>query len=179
MSDALRLSRAPVIFSHSSARAISNHVRNVPDSILRLLPKNGGVVMVNFNPAFISEQVRLYESQRDAMAAVMKSQGADSVAIRDTVRAWNARAPKATLQQVADHIDYIRKVAGVDHVGMGSDFDGISSVPAGLEDVSTFPDLLAELLRRGWKEAEIVKLASGNILRVMRRAAAVAAAPTP
>jgi membrane dipeptidase len=179
MSDALRLSRAPVIFSHSSARAISNHVRNVPDSILRLLPKNGGVVMVNFNPAFISETVRAYEARRDTTAAAMRAQGADSAAIRDTVRAVNARAPKATLQQVADHIDHIRKVAGVDHVGMGSDFDGISAVPAGLEDVSKFPDLLAELLRRGWKQQEIVKLTSGNILRVMRQAEAVAQAPTP
>jgi len=177
MSDALRIATAPVIFSHSSARALSHHVRNVPDSILRLVPANGGIVMVNFNPGFISEQVRAYEEQRDAMGAVMKSQGADSAAIRDTVRAWNARAPKATLQQVADHIDYIRKVAGVDHVGLGSDFDGITSVPQGLEDVSKFPDLIAELLRRGWKEPEIVKLVSGNILRVMRRAEETARRP--
>jgi membrane dipeptidase len=174
MSDALRLSRAPVIFSHSSARALSNHVRNVPDSILKLMAANGGIVMVNFNPAFVSEPVRLHEAQRDALAAAMKSQGADSAAIADTVKAWNARAPRATLVQVADHIDYIRKVAGVDHVGLGSDFDGITAVPQGLEDVSKFPDLLAELLRRGWKEPEIVKLVSGNVLRVLKEAEGVA-----
>jgi membrane dipeptidase len=174
MADALRLSRAPVIFSHSSARAISNHVRNVPDSILQQLARNGGIVMVNFNPAFISEQVRVYEAQRDTVARRMRTQGADTLAVRDTLRAWNARAPKATLRQIADHIDHIRQVAGVDHVGLGSDFDGISSVPQGLEDVGKFPDLVAELLRRGWKEPEIAKLLSGNMLRVMRQAEAVA-----
>jgi membrane dipeptidase len=174
MSDALRLSRAPVIFSHSSARALSNHVRNVPDSILRRVPANGGVVMVNFNPAFVSEQVRAHEAQRDALAAVMRSQGADSAAISDTVQAWNARSPRATLQQVADHLDHIKKVAGADYVGLGSDFDGISTVPLGLEDVGKFPDLIAELLRRRWSEQEIVKLVSGNLLRVLRQAEDVA-----
>jgi len=106
--------------------------------------------------------------------AVMRGAAADTIAVRDTLRAWNARAPKATLFQVADHIDHIRLVAGVDHVGLGSDFDGISAVPAGLEDVGKFPDLIAELLRRGWKEPELVKLLSGNALRVMRRAEAIA-----
>ncbi|MGH7672174.1 MAG: dipeptidase [Gemmatimonadales bacterium] len=163
MMDALRVSRAPVIYSHSSARAIASHVRNVPDSILRKVAANGGLVMVNFNPPFVSEERRLYELRRDATLA-----GVDSAARRDSARAWNARAPAATLAQVADHVDHIRRVAGVDHVGLGSDFDGISSVPQALEDVSKFPDLLAELLRRGWSEQDVRKVAGLNALRVLR-----------
>ena len=165
MMDALRVSRAPVIYSHSSARAIASHVRNVPDSILRKVAANGGVVMVNFNPPFVSEERRLYELRRDSVLA-----GVDSAARRDSARAWNARAPAATLAQVADHVDHIRRVAGVNHLGLGSDFDGISSVPRGLEDVSTFPDLLAELLRRGWSEQDVRKVAGLNALRVLRQA---------
>lgn len=174
MMDALRISRAPIIFSHSSARALANHVRNVPDSILKLVPANGGIVMVNFNPPFISEQARQHDVARDSAIAAMRAAGADSAAVRDTMRAWNGRQPAATLAQVADHIDHIRRVAGVDFVGLGSDFDGITKVPQGLDDVSKFPDLIAELLRRGWKEADVIKLLSGNMLRVMRRAEAVA-----
>lgn len=174
MSDALRLSRAPVIFSHSSARALSNHVRNVPDSILAKVGTNGGIVMVNFNPGFISEQARQHDVARDSVIRELRAAGADSAAVRDTFHAWNDRAPKATLYQVADHIDYIRRLAGMDNVGLGSDFDGITAVPTGLEDVSKFPDLVAELLRRGWNRANVVKLLSGNMLRVMRRAEAIA-----
>jgi membrane dipeptidase len=174
MIEALQFSRAPVIFSHSSVRAITNHVRNVPDSILRRLQTNGGIVMVNFNPPFVSEQARLHDVARDSVLREMRAAGADSAAIRDTLQEWNARAPRATLWQVADHIDHVRLVAGVDHVGLGSDFDGISAVPRGLEDVSKFPDLIAELLRRGWKERDVIKLLSGNMLRVMRQAEAVA-----
>jgi len=165
MMDALRVSRAPVIYSHSSARAIASHVRNVPDSILRKVAAHGGVVMVNFNPPFVSEERRLYELRRDSVLA-----GVDAAARRDSARAWNARAPAATLAQVADHVDHIRRVAGVNHLGLGSDFDGISSVPRGLEDVSTFPDLLAELLRRGWSEQDVRKVAGLNALRVLRQA---------
>jgi membrane dipeptidase len=170
MSDALHLSRAPVIFSHSSARALANHARNVPDSILKLVPANGGMVMVNFNPGFVSEAVRVYEDSMNSWSRALRASGADSAARADSTRAWAARAPHATLVQVADHIDYIRKVAGVDNVGLGSDFDGIEEVPVGLEDVSKFPDLIAELLRRGWSETDVKKVAGLNILRVLRDA---------
>lgn len=174
MMDALRVSKAPVMFSHSSARAISNHVRNVPDSILKLVPGNGGIVMVNFNPGFVSEAVRVYEDSMQARANAMRAAGADSAAVADSTKAWAKRAPHATLQQVADHIEHVRDVAGVDHVGLGSDFDGISSVPDGLENTSKFPDLVAELLRRGWKEGDVRKVVGLNALRVLRDAGKVA-----
>jgi len=175
MSDAIHISKAPVIFSHSSARALTNHARDVPDSILRLVPANGGIVMVNFNPGFVSEAVRAYGDSLAERARLRRAAGADSVVRADSMRAWESRAPHATLEQVADHIDHIRQVAGVDHVGIGSDFDGITQVPDRLEDVSKFPELIAELLRRGWTEAEVKKVAGLNILRVMRDAERVAA----
>ena len=174
MMDALRVSRAPVFYSHSSARALANHVRNVPDSILKIVGQKGGVVMVNFNPGFVSEAVRLYGDSVTAWAAALRAAGADSATRADSLKAWTARGPKATLKQAADHIEHVRDVAGVDHVGLGSDFDGISDVPVGLENVSTFPDLLAELLRRGWNEADVRKVAGLNALRVMRDAERVA-----
>ena len=174
MMDALRVSRAPVFYSHSSARALANHVRNVPDSILRIVGQKGGVVMVNFNPGFVSEAVRQYGDSVTAWMRALRATGADSVVRADSLKAWTARGPKATLQQAADHIEHIRDVAGIDHVGLGSDFDGITDVPVGLEDVSKFPDLLAELLRRGWSEADVRKVAGLNALRVMRDAERVA-----
>src|SRR5256885_6289517 len=148
MSDALHATRAPLMFSHSSARALTGHARDVPDSILKLMPANGGIVMVNFNPGFVSEAVRVYEDSLEGRARALRASGTDSMALRDSLKAWRAPRPQATLAQVADHIEHIRAVAGIDHVGLGSDFDGITEVPVGLEDVSKFPDLLAELLRR-------------------------------
>src|SRR2546426_548003 len=174
MSDAIHASKAPIIFSHSSARALTNHARDVPDSILRLIPANGGVVMVNFNPGFVSEAVRVYGDSVAERARLLRAAGGRSVSLAGALRAWESRAPHATLEQVADHIDHIRQIAGVDHVGIGSDFDGITEVPNRLEDVSKFPDLIAELLRRGWTEADVKKVAGLNILRVLRDAERVA-----
>jgi len=174
MSDALHTSRAPVIFSHSSARALTNHQRDVPDSILKLVAANRGVVMVNFNPGFVSEAVRVYGDTVSARLDRLRAAGADSATRADSLSAWTKAGPHATLAQVADHIEHIRQVAGIDCVGLGSDFDGITEVPVGLEDVSKFPDLIAELLRRGWSEADVRKVAGLNTLRVMREAERVA-----
>ncbi len=148
MNDVLDIAEAPVIFSHSSARAITDHRRNVPDQVLSRLPANGGVVMITFVPSFVSEANRTHEGDGDP--------------------------PRATLADVADHIEHVRRVAGVDHVGVGSDFDGIDSTPIGLEDVSTFPALLAELSRRGWSEEDLAKLAGENVLRAWRAAESAA-----
>jgi membrane dipeptidase len=174
MMDALRVSKAPVMFSHSSARSISHHVRNVPDSILKLVSANGGIVMVNFNPGFVSETVRLYEDSMAQRTKALQAAGVDSAALADSAKRWDRTAPRATLQQVADHIEHVRDVAGIDHVGLGSDFDGITSVPTGLENVAKFPDLVVELLRRGWKPEDVKKVVGLNALRVMRDAEAVA-----
>jgi membrane dipeptidase len=174
MSDALHASKAPVIFSHSSARALSNHPRNVPDSILKLVAVNRGVVMVNFNPGFVSEAVRVSDDSISARTDALQKAGVDSASRADSLKKWQATAPHATLAQVDDHIEYIRRIAGIDCVGIGSDFDGITEVPVGMEDVSKFPDLIAELLRRGWTEADVQKVAGLNVLRVMRDAERVA-----
>ena len=176
MEDAIRVSDAPVIFSHSSARALNDVPRNVPDSILQLLPKDGGVVMVTFVPGFLSAKVAAWERVRDAEQERLKREfPGDENAVKARIATWTKAnpAPRATISDAADHIDHIRKVAGIDHIGLGSDFDGISSVPEGLEDVSTYPALTAELLRRGYTDAEIKKINGLNILRVMREAARI------
>jgi membrane dipeptidase len=177
MSDALNVSQAPVIFSHSSARALVDVPRNVPDSILRRLAANGGVVMVTFVPSFVSSAVALHEqSERPTVTQLRERFGSDTAAITRAVKEWRSThpVPKATLSQVADHIDHVRRVAGVDHVGIGGDFDGIDEVVEGLEDVSTYPALFAELARRGWSDSDLRKLAGENFLRAFARAEAVA-----
>ena len=177
MADALRVSTAPVFFSHSSAKALANVPRNVPDSILAQLPKNGAVVMVTFVPGFISQEVADYNARETAERARLTAiAGSTPEAVARGVDAWRASnpVPRATIIQVADHIDHIRKVAGIDHIGLGGDFDGITQVVLGLEDVSTYPDLIAELLRRGYSDEDVKKITGRNILRVLKRAEQVA-----
>src|SRR4051794_4768915 len=172
MEDAIRVSQAPVIFSHSSARALNDVPRNVPDAVLRLLPKNDGVVMVTFVPGFLSPAVAGWNKLQDAERERLTKQfPSDAAAVTRGVDEWTRShpAPRATLTDAADHIDHIRQIAGIDHIGLGSDFDGITAVPLGLEDVSTYPSLVAELLRRGYKDEEVGKILGGNILRVMRQ----------
>jgi membrane dipeptidase len=178
MSDALRVSEAPIIFSHSSARAITDHPRNVPDSILAKLPANGGVVMVTFVGSFISRAAYTYDmTLRDTAAMFLRRANGDSNSARPAFDAWRQQhpRPRATVGDVADHIEHIRRVAGIDHVGIGGDYDGTTDLPVGMEDVSTYPVLIAELARRGWSDAELRKVAGENVMRAMRRAEEVAA----
>nr|WP_272088926.1 dipeptidase [Nannocystis bainbridge] len=174
MDDALRVSEAPLIFSHSSARAIADTPRNVPDDVLRRIPDNGGIVMVTFLPAYVSQAAgEAREARRKARAEAAKIGDLAARALR-LAEIDAEPQPRATLAQVADHVEHVRRVAGVDHVGLGGDFDGMSAAPVGLEDVSKYPHLLAELARRGWTDAELEKLAGRNLLRVLRAAEATA-----
>ena len=185
MRDALRASRAPVMFSHSSARALDDHPRNVSDAVLKLVAANDGVVMVNFAEIYISDPYRRWAAELDAEKARLGTPPYGGLYIGQPDKAaaalaqWRREhpAPVVTLAQVADHIDHIARTAGVDHVGIGADFEGVdNALPVGLAGVEGYPALLAEMLRRGWSDGDVAKLAGGNILRVMAQAERVAAA---
>jgi membrane dipeptidase len=183
MRQVLAISAAPVIFSHSSSRSIVDHPRNVPDDVLRLVARNGGVVMVNFYPGYVSEAMNHWNADRAAEQARFNTPPYNGLYIgqperaKAALQAWEKEHPRPVvpMTQVADHIDHIREVAGVDHVGLGADFDGIEVAPQGLEGVDKYPALLAELMRRGWTDADVAKVAGANVLRVMTAAEQVGA----
>ena len=173
MDDVLRVSQAPVIASHSSAFAICPSPRNVPDEILKRMPANGGVIMVNFYSGFVHPTATL---KVNAARKELKAKFPNEDDYRQAMRDWFREnpTPRATLEQVADHIDHLVKVAGIDHVGLGSDYDGIDSTPVGLEDASCFPRLTEELLKRGYSETDLHKILGANVLRAFREAEQVA-----
>jgi membrane dipeptidase len=185
--DTVEVARAPVIASHSSCRALTNHPRNMTDEMLRAVAKNGGVVMVNFFSAFVDEDFRkaleaLKPEEEKAIAAVNEKHKDDPAG---RTKAWfaaelgiAARIPRPPLKSLIDHLEHVARVAGVDHAGLGSDFDGISSLPQGIDSAADLPKIAAELRKRGFTRAEVAKIFSGNILRVMRAAEKVARAAT-
>jgi membrane dipeptidase len=177
MSDALNVADAPIIFSHSSARAVTDVPRNVPDSILQRLPENGGVVMVTFVGGFVSQAVANHSRERRERVTELRARyGNDRARVQREIGMWEESnpTPSPTIGDVVNHLEHVRRIAGIDHVGIGSDYDGTSLLPVGLEDVSTYPILFAELSRRGWSDEDLRKLAGENLLRVLRQAERVA-----
>lgn len=178
MKDALETVKAPVMFSHSGVRAVNDHPRNVPDSVLPAVKANGGIVMIVFLPGFLDPAVRAHGLDRTALEARLKSQySGDPAAVTAALKTWDAAnpAPRTQIANVAAHIDHLKQMIGVDHIGLGGDYDGMDSAPVGMDDVAGYPALFTELARRGYSQAELEKIASGNMLRVLKAVEAYAA----